>query len=265
MAHSHADRPERGTGRQITLIGCPYARVRYSYWFPAICVVIVAALLLDFAWGIRLVPFVLVGMPAYLVALVCSQWAARHRLAGYLEREGDPDLVCFGNAEDLDAMSDLDGVSLEPFVAQTTALYHTPAGVVVTIIAGIFVAVLIILEPRNPRTFAVFLIVLAAYSFASWFLFSTYIRVAPQIIEVLHFGPFRRKPRQREFILLNDARIECHFESRKLLVRPHIGDAEEKVISFADIRDSRAFARAVFASAMASQTMPSLPEDELTG
>jgi len=236
--------PER-----VSLVGAPYAGMRYGAWPTVVMGAMLVALCLDFTLHIRFVPFTAIGLLAYVCALPLVRLGQWRRLEKYGNRVGSARLLCYGNVDDLAAVAALEERRQEPYVVRCSEVTNATVWMVCLLFAAIWFVCLAWL-PHQKELFVVMALTAPGAWLAERYLLPTYYRVVDRQIEVLRPMRLAWPARRGARVSLEGARVECRFEKRSLVVVPAAPDGRKTVLSLSGMKDVHEFVRRVFAAAI---------------
>jgi len=253
--------------RLVSLIIAPHARLHRKLRERVYVPVSVFVILCDLVGRVPIVASggVLIGLSS-IVWYFVRRRRAKIEAEKYMDRKGDPLLVCRGNAWELRPLERLNVQFFEPVVvsSQPPWLAATEVAAVIPLGLGIYAFLLIRgMGIGFAAAGAMFPILLIQVALRLTFLW--YYRISPGRMEVLRTGFFRKNLRLKSSVALNGAGVGCYYDRMRLVIR-ECGEAGRTVnISLHDVSTPNLLVEAVFRGVVCGVPAPRLPHDKLVG
>ncbi len=213
--------------------------------------------------------FIAIGLAfsAWIIASVVNKSKNKKTSQKYVDRRGDKRLICYGNANELHELEQLDDVFFEPVIAQSSPYFQSPISQVwwFVILVVVIWSALGFARIKTLHLAGVLLLTMVCGQIALHYGWSIYYRVTPGALEVLSNHPLSRRNASRRTIPLGDSEIACRYDDQSLTITPQSEDIAPVNINLDGIQRKRDFVRAVFTAAVSSHSAPELPEDALLG
>jgi len=181
-------------------------------------------------------------------------------------RDGDPDLVCRGNAWELQPLQQLNREFFEPIAVRSQPPWlEVATGVfVVPLAVGAYAWLLLQKLPISWAVVGAFFPV-ELVRVALRLIYVRYIRVSPGRLDVLSARPFRAGLRLDASAALAGAQVTCDYARMRVTIREFGSTTATVDINLHDVSSPHALVEAVFRGAVCHWCAPPLPRDELLG